>query len=217
MTTLVVLHPARPACADAPLEAWIEGLDPLPVATVADLNARIRDLDLHDTMLVGVHPCDDYGPCPYAATVAVLTATPDRYQVRQCCGTHAPAEAPADGCLIDGIVNAAAYTRRREGAEVADLTRALILHDADPAVFTQPACRNCRRHVMPGLFPQLSWLDADGNPRCGKRAGHIVAEGEPAAVITAWALGLRSLMPDDDEEGPGAEVVSITGGVPLAS
>jgi hypothetical protein len=197
--TLVIVHPAEGVTADLGLwTAYFEGHPGgTEVTSITDLNDQIAARHLTDTTLIGVPPCAAAG-CPYAAVTILLTAAADGWHTARHCTGHRPDPPPADTHLIEdsALPLRGAYSRRN-GADVAELTRILIGQDIPPALFAQPACRHCARKLMPaGLYPDadLTWPDADGNIRCGRRPAHTPAEGEPALIIGRYhAFEVREL------------------------
>lgn len=204
--TRVVLHltvgvadPEVPASWDA----WIEGIaEPFPVLTLTDLNTRLTELHVTETSIFGAAGCQTV-TCPLVSTGVVITNGPDSYRLTQACDSHRLISTIAGdypSALIEGVIPCRRVYRRWSGSDMADLIRTLVRHPVPDPVLSQPACKTCRCLLMPGMFAQLTWLDADGNGTCGKRknSSHTATETECAAVIAQHVAEFNAMLAADD-------------------
>jgi len=207
--TLVVLHAATRGDGGAPREwdAYIAGREPVRVAEIAELNQVLDDLGVRFTDLVGVRGCAE-PVCGMAATGAILAAAADAYLFTRGCDTHLPVHAMDDAFLVPGPAQFRDFYRRRSATDIAEMARWLLPFEVPPGIFQQPACGHCHQRLAPDLAPTLTWRSGDGRTACSRRKTHSPAPGEPAALITRYALEVREWTGGGGEDGDPARLAS---------
>jgi hypothetical protein len=197
VTTRIIVHPVPAGdLGDKPWTAYIQGQDPLPVATIGELNDRLRELEVQDPEFLGCVTGCQYSslfkPCFSAAERTIVWSEPTGYHLRSACGEHFEASARVAteagfsyAVISDPIPVQQSVYPRSNAHDMAALARILVGHDIPARVFCQPVCAQCGARVC--LVPGTAhWADADGSLQCGD--GGEERQHEPSAEVVAGTL-----------------------------
>jgi hypothetical protein len=195
--TRVIVHPVQQGAPDgAAWAAYIEGHeDPFWLATLSELNGRIRELGTDRPAYYGAGgaACDSR-LCLLAATATVLWSPPGEIAARRACDDHQQAyrdqAAQWPSAVLGEFVARLPKARMHlaSGPDMILLTRALIGCEVPAEVLAQPACTRCQEKICASpMARDLQWVTGRGSPRCGRRkTGHAPSPDGVVPVIIRW-------------------------------